>query len=82
LDDPRGIGVAVSDDLVRWEKHPGNPIFVPGPAGSFDAVSVACPILRCRGGIYHLLYAGSDRAVTDGLHSQVGLARLDPDAEV
>jgi predicted GH43/DUF377 family glycosyl hydrolase len=81
LDDPRGIGVAVSDDLVRWEKNPGNPVFVPGPRGTFDAVSVACPIMRHRDGTYRLLYAGSDRTVAAGLHSQVGLATLRPDEE-
>ncbi len=76
LDDPTGIGLAMSDDLVHWTKFPGNPIFTVGPAGAFDSVSVASPILRQGSNGYCLLYAGSDRSIKDGLHSQVGLAAL------
>ena len=76
LDDPTGIGLAMSDDLVHWTKFPGNPIFTVGPAGTFDSASVASPILRqCSDG-YYLFYAGSDRSIKDGLHSQVGVAAL------
>jgi len=76
LDDPTGIGLAVSDDLVRWEKIAGNPVFVVGPAGAFDSASVASPIIRRVGDNYAMVYAGSDRTVGEGLHSQVGLAWL------
>lgn len=76
LDDPRGIGLAVSRDLVHWEKHDGNPVFATGPAGAFDAVSVASGVIASIDGRYWLWYGGSDRAISEGLHSQVGLARL------
>lgn len=76
LDDPTGIGLAQSDDLLTWEKFPGNPVFVTGDSGSFDSVSVASPIIRRDEDGYSMLYAGSDRAVRDGLHSQVGAARV------
>ncbi len=29
-------GVATSRDLVRWQRHPANPLIANGPAGSFD----------------------------------------------
>jgi predicted GH43/DUF377 family glycosyl hydrolase len=76
IDDPTGIGVAVSEDLVRWRKHPGNPVLSTGDPGQFDSVSVANAVpLRCAGG-WQILYAGSDRSVADGLHSQIGRAWL------
>jgi len=74
LDDPTGIGLAVSDDLRTWTKIPGNPIFTVGSAEGFDSVSVASPIVRRHGHRYYMWYAGSDRSIRDGLHSQVGLA--------
>jgi predicted GH43/DUF377 family glycosyl hydrolase len=77
LDDPTGIGVAFSDDLRRWRRHPGNPVFTVGREGEFDGVSVQSPVVRRVADRYYLWYAGSDRLVRDGLHSQVGLAWLD-----
>jgi predicted GH43/DUF377 family glycosyl hydrolase len=74
LDDPTGIGLAVSADLRTWEKIPGNPIFTVGSPDEFDSVSVASPIIRRHGRRYYMWYAGSDRSIRDGLHSQVGLA--------
>jgi len=32
--DQQQIGLAVSDDLFIWQKHPGNPVFHPAPAFS------------------------------------------------
>jgi predicted GH43/DUF377 family glycosyl hydrolase len=78
VDDPSGIGLAVSEDLVHWNKIDGNPIFVTGPPGQFDSATIACPILREFNGKYYLWYAGSDRSIRDGLHSQVGMAILEP----
>ncbi|MFL6132554.1 MAG: hypothetical protein ACJ72A_07120 [Nocardioidaceae bacterium] len=74
LDDPRGIGLAYSDDLRSWEKVAGNPVFATGDAGSFDSASIQSPIIRRFGERYYMWYAGSDRLIRDGLHSQVGLA--------
>lgn len=76
IDDPTGIGIAVSEDLVHWSKHPGNPVFTPGAPGRFDSASVASAIpIRCRDG-WQMFYGGSDRTVVEGLHSQVGRAWL------
>lgn len=76
IDDPTGIGIALSDDLLHWERHPGNPVFVVGRPGSFDSVSVASPVPFVVNGTWHIAYAGGDRSVTDGLRSQIGVARL------
>ncbi len=76
LDDPSGIGLAYSEDLVTWRKFPGNPVFAVGTPRDFDSVSVASPVIRASGGGYEMWYAGSDRSIRDGLHSQVGLARI------
>ncbi len=76
IDDPTGVGIAVSEDLVHWEKHAGNPVFCPGKPGEFDSVSVASTVpVRCAAG-WQILYAGSDQTIADGLHSQVGRAWL------
>lgn len=76
LDDPTGIGLAYSDDLITWRKIAGNPVFVVGAPGGFDSVSVASPVVRASDDGYEMWYAGSDRTIRDGLHSQVGVARL------
>jgi predicted GH43/DUF377 family glycosyl hydrolase len=75
LDDPTGIGVATSEDLVHWTKHPGNPILRPGPSGGFDGCSVASAIPVLVEDRWHLLYAGASAPVSTGLNSQIGLAR-------
>jgi predicted GH43/DUF377 family glycosyl hydrolase len=76
LDDPTGIGIAVSDDLVRWRKHPGNPILRPGARGEFDSLSVGSAVPFQADGRWHILYAGTSRPLSEGLQSQIGVARL------
>ncbi len=76
LDDPTGIGLAHSDDLLSWQKISGNPVFTVGGSGDFDSVSVASPLIRRSSNGYQMWYAGSDRSIRDGLHSQVGVALL------
>lgn len=76
IDDPTGIGIAVSSDLIEWSKHPGNPVFTTGASGQFDSASVASAIpIRCPDG-WQIVYGGSDRSIEEGLHSQVGRAWL------
>lgn len=79
LDDPTGVGLAYSRDLVSWEKLAGNPVFFVGEPGAFDSASVQSPIIRRVDGRYCMWYAGSDRLIRDGLHSQVGVAWLGAD---
>lgn len=63
-------GVAVSDDLVNWEKHPANPILRNGPAGAFDEQFVSDPCVTRLGGLWCLAYFGLSR---DG-HARDGVA--------
>lgn len=37
------IGVATSPDGMHWTKHPGNPVIVPGPRGTWDDLRVLAP---------------------------------------
>ena len=76
IDDPTGIGLAVSTDLVSWRKHPNNPVFVPGRSGQFDSLSVASPVPLRADGSWQIFYAGTARPVAEGLQSQIGTARL------
>jgi predicted GH43/DUF377 family glycosyl hydrolase len=76
IDDPTGIGVAVSTDLVHWRRHPGNPVFVPGEIGRFDCLSVASAVPAEVDGRWHIFYAGTAQPVAEGLRSQIGVARL------
>lgn len=76
IDDPTGIGMAVSTDLVTWRKHSGNPVFGPGRDGEFDSLSVASPVPLRVDGSWQIFYAGTARPVAEGLQSQVGVARL------
>ncbi len=76
IDDPTGIGIALSADLVTWRKHPGNPVFVPGRVGQFDSLSVASPVPLWVAGSWQIFYAGTARPVAEGLQSQIGVARL------
>lgn len=76
LDDPTGVGIAVSDDLVQWRKHPGNPILRTGAPGEFDAFSVASAVPFQADGRWHILYGGTSRPLSEGLQSQIGVARL------
>jgi predicted GH43/DUF377 family glycosyl hydrolase len=75
IDDPTGIGIAVSPDLVSWRKYPG-PVFTPGQAGGFDSLSVASPVPLFVDGCWQIIYAGTARPVAEGLQSQIGVARL------
>ena len=56
------IGLASSDDGVRWAKHPGNPVLEPGPPGSWDGASVAYSSVVVQDGGYRMWYQGGDSA--------------------
>ncbi|HYM39595.1 MAG TPA: hypothetical protein VEY12_05555 [Thermoplasmata archaeon] len=63
------IGVATSTDLVTFTKWAGNPVFRPGPSGSWDDYTVANPSV-VPGSPWTLFYGGR-RSFTRG---QIGLA--------
>jgi len=60
-------GLAASEDLKRWKRHPGNPVIPVGPKGSFDDVFCSDPcVLRC-GNTWAMFYytLGSDGKARD-----------------
>jgi predicted GH43/DUF377 family glycosyl hydrolase len=52
------IGYATSPDGVTWTKYSGNPIFTPGPTGSWDDGAVSRPIVIHSGTGYTMYYVG------------------------
>lgn len=52
------IGYATSPDGVSWTKFNGNPIFTPGPTGSWDDLNVWRPIVIHSGAGYTMYYRG------------------------
>ena len=63
------LGVATSTDLLSFTKWSGNPVFLPGPSGSWDDVSVSNPSVVA-GATWTLFYQGR-RSSTTG---QLGIA--------
>lgn len=52
-------GVALSGDLIHWERHPDNPILRVGPAGAFDDLFVSDPCVFRHGGGWVMFYFGN-----------------------
>ncbi|MCX6026818.1 MAG: hypothetical protein NTY23_11265 [Chloroflexi bacterium] len=76
VDEPRGFGLAISKDLVNWEKYPGNPIFLTGGPGTWDSEAIWCPWVMKRGKEYWMWYCGSRTTYSQGLTPQTGVAIL------
>ena len=55
------LGVAESQDGVRWYKLRGNPILELGEYGAFDEVGLGEPAVWASRGYYWMLYTGRDR---------------------
>jgi predicted GH43/DUF377 family glycosyl hydrolase len=49
-------GVAISNNLIQWEKSPFNPILRKGEAGSYDEIHAHKPCVVSKGGIYYHFY--------------------------
>lgn len=65
------LGVARSEDGLRWRKLRANPILELGETGSFDENGLGEPAVWVSHGSYWMLYTGRDRAE----HRRIGLAR-------
>ncbi|MEK7405378.1 MAG: hypothetical protein AAB225_09740 [Acidobacteriota bacterium] len=65
------LGVAVSEDGVKWWKLRANPILELGPAGAFDENGLGEPAVWASHGWYWMLYTGRDRRE----RRRLGLAR-------
>ncbi len=55
---PSAIGYATSTDGFSWTMHPGNPIIIHGPSGSWEEQGVGEPTVVRVNGIYHMIYTG------------------------
>jgi predicted GH43/DUF377 family glycosyl hydrolase len=53
-------GVAISEDLKRWKRYPGNPVIPNGPAGSPDEIFASDPCVLQNGAAWVLYYYGLD----------------------
>jgi predicted GH43/DUF377 family glycosyl hydrolase len=72
-----GIGLATSDDGVRWQRAgDGQPVLDVGPEGAFDDGQVMGPEVHCDGKLYRMWYTGMARTWhSSGFgHYRVGLA--------
>jgi predicted GH43/DUF377 family glycosyl hydrolase len=65
------LGVARSEDGVRWESYKTNPFFELGGPGDFDEIGLGEPAVFTTLGSYWMLYTGRDREE----HRAIGLAR-------
>jgi predicted GH43/DUF377 family glycosyl hydrolase len=52
------IGYATSQDGVRWERHPANPVIDSGPAISWEGFGVLPGQVLFDGAAYHMWYTG------------------------
>lgn len=69
--EPDAIGYAVSEDGVRWRKHPANPIFTPDNANPWERDKVtACQVVKLNGQ-YIMFYIGFEDVNT----ARIGVAR-------
>jgi predicted GH43/DUF377 family glycosyl hydrolase len=53
------IGVALSNDLVHWERYGDNPVLKVGPAGSFDDLFASDPCVLRYGDVWVMFYYGN-----------------------
>jgi predicted GH43/DUF377 family glycosyl hydrolase len=53
-------GVATSSDGSTWTRHQNNPVFEPGPPGSFDDGVVFPATVFRRNGLHHMWYSAVD----------------------
>ncbi len=84
-DYPFHAGLAISKDLVNWEKYPHNPIFSRGDEGEWDEGAIWFTTVEKIEGLYYMWYEGygGGTARTEaygsylkGGKSQVGMAVL------
>jgi hypothetical protein len=74
MDEPEFFGLARSRDLVRWERHPGNPIFGAGVHGGPDGGAIWSPAVFENDTWIVMLYEGSVGHHSWGLRSSICMA--------
>jgi hypothetical protein len=73
-DEPDYFGIARSKDLVRWEPHPGNPVFGCGRKGAADGGAMWFPALCETEDAFVMLYEGSRGKYSWDLSSTICMA--------
>lgn len=76
IDQPDAFGLARSQDLIHWERHPGNPVFGCGPKGTEDGGAIWFPALIEMEEAFVLLYEGSRGNYQGDLSSQICMASI------
>ncbi len=66
------IGLAFSEQGLKWKKYLANPILDVGPRKAWDAFYVYCPIVWKEKQSWKMIYTGCN--APDKLHFQIGLA--------
>ena len=84
-DYPYDVGIAVSKDLLHWEKYAKNPIYSRGEEGAWDEGAIWFPTVEKINDTYYLWYEGYGGGTArfevygtylKGGKSQIGLATL------
>lgn len=75
-DQPDYFGLAKSNNLIKWEKHPGNPVFGLEAKGEEDGGAIWFPALIDIGSHYLILYEGSRGRYSWDLSSQICMASI------
>lgn len=72
-------GLATSDDLLHWERHPDSPVLRVGEKGAFDDLFASDPVVLRRGNTWVMFYYGncSDGHARDGVAFSDDLVRWD-----
>jgi predicted GH43/DUF377 family glycosyl hydrolase len=76
VDEPEYFGLARSRDLLRWERHPGNPIFGAGLRATADGGAIWFPALYDAGSWFVMLYEGSRGTYAWDLSSGICMASI------
>jgi predicted GH43/DUF377 family glycosyl hydrolase len=66
-DDGWRIGLATSADGIHLSKYPGNPVFKPGPRGTWEEWGVGTGGIIWDGTYFHLWYSGFNRNISPGV---------------
>jgi predicted GH43/DUF377 family glycosyl hydrolase len=74
VEEPEFFGLARSHDLLRWERHRGNPIFGAGLHGAADGGAIWYPAIFDAGSWFVLLYEGSRGKLAWDLSSGICMA--------
>jgi len=69
------LGVAVSQDGLRWEKNPGNPVFRPDPSREWEShYTTSQSVIRLDDGSWRIWYASRTKPPFEHKYFAVGTA--------